>query len=478
MSSIRSKTLALVLALFALISGAIFLISLHDASHEVEELFDARLVQSARMLQGLMRVEGGDADSRARIHAAFAEALSQSGDSPAPGQDAQGDDGHPYESKLSFQVWQHGVLVMRTGSAPAQPLSATGSGFADEWIGDQRWRVFVLRDEREDLQVMVGEREDVRGELVDGIVWQTMMPDVIGVPLLALLIWLAIGWGLQPLERMARLIRTRDPSNLQPLDLVPLPDELAPMQQALNRLLGEVARLMAAEKRFIADAAHELRTPLTVLRLHAHNALQAADVAEREEALRQLGEGVERTTRLASQLLTLARLEPDSATIVRQPVDLLVETRQALAALTALAQASGVELVLEFDEDEGADWALMLEPGAVEMLLQNLVGNAVRYSPPGSMVEVVLAARPDALCLRVVDHGCGVPADARARLGERFLRLGAGGGAGLGLSIVRRVLERQGGGLAFDETPGGGLSVALRLVRDATRGRPPCMPKR
>ena len=137
------------------------------------------------------------------------------------------------------------------------------------------------------------------------------MPDLLGIPLMVLLVWFAIGSGLKPLDELARLIRLREPNSLQPIVLSDLPSELEPVQAALNRMLEQLHQLLAREQRFIADAAHELRTPLAVLKIHAENAMQATDPGEREQALQHLRQGVERATRLISQMLTLARLADD-----------------------------------------------------------------------------------------------------------------------------------------------------------------------
>ena len=457
MNSIRGRILALVLALFACSAVLIVAISVRNAAHEVEELFDARLAQGARMLLGLWTALGEARDGGAQIDAALAEALRHSGGISG----ADEGDGHPYEGKLAFQVWQGGVLVLRTGSAPAQALSTVAAGFADERVGEHDWRVFVLHDGGREVRIMVGERDDVRGELVTDIAWQTILPDLVGVPVLALMIWLAIGWGLRPLERMARQIRARGAHSLQPLALSALPEELAPMQQALNSLLGEVARLLASEQRFIADAAHELRTPLAVLRIHAHNALEAADEGERRAALVELRAGIERVAHLASQLLTLARLDAAVGGEVRQPVDLRAECRRELATLAPLAAAAGRELSLT--AVEAGTWSVALEPGALGMLLHNLVGNALRHAD-GS-VDVVLEEVAGGFAVRVRDHGRGLPEAQRNALTERFQRSGPAAGTGLGLSIVRRVAERHGGRLSLADTPGGGLTAEVFLPR-------------
>ena len=289
------------------------------------------------------------------------------------------------------------------------------------------------------------------------------MPDLLGLPLLALLLWLAVGWGLRPLARMAELLRNRDPQHLAPLLLAPLPRELEPVAASLNRLLQQVHQLLEREKRFIADAAHELRTPLAVLRIHAQNALQAEQPEDREQALQQLLAGVDRTTRVVAQLLTLARLEPSAQRLRLEALDLLPLCRETLAELTPLALARGQELTLE--ADESADYQLTGDAAALSTLLQNLVSNALQYTPAGGQIQVGLQATDDAIMLRVDDSGPGVPVEQRDKLFERFYRQGDGQGAGLGLAIVARIVELHGASIQLTESPLGGLQAGVRLPR-------------
>ena len=330
-------------------------------------------------------------------------------------------------------------------------------------IGEHRWRVFVLHDSRDYHWVLAGERDDVRGELIGKIARRSLQPLLIGLPIVGLLLWLTVGWGLYPLKRMADAIRGRAPDNLAPLVFPPLPNELEPMAAALNRLLMQVNQLLEQEKLFIADAAHELRTPLAVLRIHAQNALEAPDARDREEALRQLGSGVDRATRVVAQLLTLARLDPNSIRLNMDHLDLLAFLRGELAELTPLALNRGQELIL--DAEEPGDYHLPADAPSLGILLQNLVSNAVQYTPVGGCIQVQLQATTQDLLLQVLDSGPGVPAELRERLFERFFRVGEGQGAGLGLSIVRRVVELHQGSIALDESPLGGLRVSVRLPR-------------
>ncbi|HET9463206.1 MAG TPA: ATP-binding protein [Thiobacillus sp.] len=483
MHSIRSRTLVLVLGLLGVSLAVISWISYRDAQHEIEELFDAQLAQTARLLEGMV-----SRDMTPSARESLQLALNQ-----AAGTLAEAMPGHRYESKLAFQVFDgNAEVVLQSASAPAgllerllaarQPnlsgpttIGAAGlpAGLSDELVGYHEipidvhsWRVFVLHDVRDEFWIVVGEREDVRGELVHKIALRSLAPDFIGLPLLALLVWLAIGWSLTPLKQMANLIKARNPDKLAPLVIAGLPRELEPMAAALNRLLQQLNALLEREKRFLADAAHELRTPLAVLRIHAQNAAGAPDPADRAEALRQMLHGVDRATRLAEQLLTLARLEPNAARLKLNELDLHAFVRNELAELTPLALERGLELALSADDT--GDYRLQADATSLGVLLQNLVTNAIQYTPEGGRIQVLLKEAPDKVELHVQDSGPGVPKAMRAKLFERFFREGVGSGAGLGLSIVQRIVELHRGTLILGDAPLGGLDVQVHLPRHGT----------
>ncbi|BBI65331.1 hypothetical protein HSBAA_66370 [Vreelandella sulfidaeris] len=269
---------------------------------------------------------------------------------------------------------------------------------------------------------------------------------------------------------MAEQIRSRDPHNLQPLTLNPLPRELATIAGALNRLLERIRIMRVREKRFIADAAHELRTPLAVLDLHAQNALIADNVKDRQEALNHLRDGVARGTRLVTQLLTLARLEPeDESQPEYRTTNLLSEVREMLAKISPLAAEREQQLLLNADEQ--ADWLMLEEPGAIETLVQNLVGNAIQHSPNHSVISITLATTPQYFQLIVDDQGPGIPINERKKVVERFQRAGPSAGSGLGLSIVERLVMRHNGTLQLDDAPNGGLRVQVALQRPKEKSK-------
>ena len=445
MKSIRKRILVRVLGLLLVSTLIMGWASHHDSTHEVEELFDAQLGQSARVLIGLLGASQGQIPTEQLAQAL----LETSGEHPKLG--------HRYESKLAFQVRNaEGRVIARSFNVPPLTAADWQPGFADLQQAQHQWRSYVLESPDSGLAVWVGERSDVRGELVDKIVRGTLVPDLLGIPLLVLLVWFAIGSGLKPLDELALLIRLREPNSLQPIVLSDLPQELEPVQAALNRMLEQLHQLLAREQRFIADAAHELRTPLAVLKIHAENAMQANEPAERDQALQHLRRGVERATRLISQMLTLARLADDQQR-QRVPVALLQSCRDAVAELLPLALRRDQEL--ELVSDGSLPEQVEMEPGSLGMLLQNLVGNAIQHTPDGGRILISLQQQADQLVLRVEDSGSGVAPADRERLLERFHTQGNSQGAGLGLSIVQRIIERHQGSLLLGDSPLGGLLV-------------------
>ncbi|CAM3464133.1 two-component sensor histidine kinase [Pseudomonas floridensis] len=451
MKSIRRRTLTLIIGLLLAGLLVLTLFNVHDSNIEIAEIYDAQLAQNARLLEGVMRMPL-ERQEPAQLYEAFNQALAQA--EPRI-------DGHPYESKIAFQVWDRdGRSLVRTASAPTfthPPETAGFSNFPD--LNRHQWRAFVLKDTQNGLRIWVGERDDVRSDLVNRIVRHTVLPNLIGSLLLILAIWLAIGWGLKPLANFASTLRGRHPGSLQPLTLTPLPSELEPMQSALNRLLGQIHDLIQRERHFIADAAHEMRTPLAVLRVHAQNVLEAHNEEQRRESLGYLIIGVDRTTRLVNQLLTIARLEPVPSPTRKPPLELVSAVRDSLVQLTPWVLNRGLELSFDCRESQhGAN----IDFAALDIALHNLVTNAVNFSPEGGQVTVGLSFNDDHFLLTVDDQGPGINEQERERLFEPFYSRDNDQGVGLGLAIVQKVALLLGGEIRLDNRPEGGLRASLR----------------
>lgn len=454
MTSIRQRTLTLILGLLFLGLLIMTAVNLHDSNHEIDEVYDAQLAQNARLLQGVMRMPMASKE-QAELYQAFNQAL---------GLAVPKVDGHPYESKIAFQVWNSdGTLLVHTASAPAFTSPPSKAGFsAITDVNNRAWRAFVLEDAQYNLKIWVGERDDVRDDLVNRIVRHTVLPNLIGCVLLAAVIWLAIGWGLKPLVNMAQTLRARHPGSLEPLHLNPLPTELEPMQAALNRVLAQIQEVMGRERRFIADAAHEMRTPLAVLKVHAENLKDAASEDDRRASLEHLMAGVDRTTRLVNQLLTMARIEPRTSALEAPKTDLVATVRDSLVQMTPWLLSKELELVFDPVDEVGL---VKVDTGIIQIALNNLVSNAANFSPPGGLITVGLAKHHDHYELSVEDQRPGIDEAERDRLFERFYSRGNDHGAGLGLTIVQSIANRLGGQVRLENRPSGGLRATFEFAR-------------
>lgn len=437
--SLQGRLLALVLGVVGAVWLAAVVWTWFDVRHELDELLDGHLAQAAALL---VVQQARDVDDDDTI------------DAPSL---------HKYAPKVAFQVFHEGQLALRSANAPAQPLVAMGekfrSGFRTVMIDGTAWRVFATHGAERDVQVYVGEQVQSRLSILWAVMRGTLWPVVVALPLLALGVAWAVALGVSPLRRLGRTLADRQPQALAPVVLDNAPAEMAPMVDALNGLFGRIGALLESERRFTADAAHELRTPIAAIRTQAQVALAEADDTLRHHALRATLEGCDRATRLVEQLLTLSRLESGGAA-QGAPVELGERVRRVLADLApqALQKAQTVEL------QAGAPCCVMGDATLLEVLVRNLVDNAIRYSPAQARIVVTLAQQGSRVQLAVEDSGPGLSDADAQRLGERFFRvLGSGeSGSGLGWSIVQRIAAAQGATVAADRSARlGGLRVTV-----------------
>ncbi|MCC7217016.1 MAG: sensor histidine kinase N-terminal domain-containing protein [Burkholderiales bacterium] len=442
-ASVRRTLLVAVLAAVAVTWLATAVVSYFDARHELDELLDAHLAQSASLLvaQAGRESEAIDLEHSPELHR--------------------------YGRRVVFQFWENGtVLRLHSASAPNTRLSARTEGFSDVEIDGRAWRVFSGWDADRRYLVQVGERRAAREEIVAKIAKNLLWPLAVALPVLGLLVWLGIARALRPLRLVSRQVERRAPDNLAELDVSGAPAEVAPLVHGLNRLFGRVRASMESERRFTADAAHELRTPLAALRAQAQVARGAGTATERDRALANVIAGCDRAAHLVDQLLTLARLEPEGLRPEHARCDLAELAREAVADVVpqALARTIDVDLAAEAPVAVRGDGRLL------RILLRNVLDNAIRYSPAATAIHVRVGRRDGSAFVSVADEGPGVPREQRARLGQRFFRMqeAQAPGSGLGLSIALRIAEVHGAVLAFDAASNaGGLVVTLTFAHAA-----------
>ncbi len=309
--------------------------------------------------------------------------------------------------------------------------------------------------------VQVAETLDNRRALTRRLLTALAVGEVALVGIAVLLLRPALGWSLRPLARLRGAVEARDGRalpDLSPLDTGPLPLELRPLAAAFDRLLAQLDTATAATRRFTADASHQMRTPLSVLKLQVALARRGS-----QGALDEIGDAVTRLERLLTQLLSLARAEEAGASAALERVDL----REVAAAVLSrrIAQAIEAEVDLQLDAPEEHRFVVAGHRTLIFEILSNLIDNGIRYNRRGGTVVVALARTPDAVLLIVRDDGPGIREDDRARVFDRFVRLGSGDGpdgSGLGLAIVRSAAARMAASVELgDAQPG--LRVTLRF---------------
>jgi two-component system sensor histidine kinase QseC len=443
------KNISLQTRITSLVLGCVLLFGLiaayagyKNALHESDEIFDAQL---AHFAQNLMLV-GSHIDTED-------EKIEQT--SP-PILD--------FQKTMVFQVWStesnHPKSLFRSSNMPVMARNKIpAEGFSDSVWQDEHWRYYRQLDSKHNIDVLVGENHKDRHELARQVAWYNIAPFLFGLPLLALFTMLAIYFGLQPLRKLTNTLRQLTPEHLNRILLPDTPKEIAPVVEALNNLLKRISSTLENERRFTADASHELRTPLAALHAQVQAAQLSPSEAERNESLVKALHGAERMAHLVSQLLTLSRLDEADTPIQLESVNLDKLTQECCAELGANALAKHIEI----------SYSALTHPtlsGSADMLrilLRNLLDNAIRYTPQGGRVEVVLRLNEaHKIELEISDSGTGVAKEQLASLGQRFQRINPGltEGVGLGLSIVQRIAEIHHAQISSSASLGG-LSVKV-----------------
>jgi len=368
---------------------------------------------------------------------------------------------HAHSESIFYQVRSgRGEIVFRSPGAPREPLAAAGSaGFADARLSGGEYRVYSLQARAERTTIHVAQPVAVRTQLAQSAAFRLLLPGLVLAVVLAAGVWLIVRRVTTPVIDFAGAIDARAPGDSTPVQLGGLPAELQPVGLAVNRLFARVDEALRHERTLTADAAHELRTPLAALRAQAQVALRSRDDGERSEALQALISGVDRATRMVETVLALARL--DARTIDRATLPAVSLSEMAAEAVDAL-RASPRARTIRIELDVPA-LAVRADPDSLPIALRSLCENALRHAASRMRIEVRVAAGEVTIAVR--DDGPGMAADQRARAFDRFYRGGPdGGGAGLGLALVRRVAEMHGGYARLaDGLEGRGLGVEIVL---------------
>lgn len=344
-------------------------------------------------------------------------------------------------ANVAFQVLdQSGKLIMRSDNAPQLAISELSDGVSENNFDGYRWHVLTAYQAESKHWFIVAERDDIRYHLAEAVIIESVLPIVFALPVIGVMIWIIVSLGLKPLAELAEQLRKKEAADLSPIIRENVPKELALLLVSANELLKRLELSFDREKRFAADAAHELRTPIAALKMHVQNLL--AEQSSSPDTLEKVAASVDRMSHLVEQILTLNRTAPDHYMAKFACLDLAEVARKVVADNIDMIDLKHQEISFEGESVE-----VYADPFAVETLVQNLLANAVKYTPVDGRLLIRAFVQQGKAVLQLMDSGAGIPESEYDRVFERFYRVGGDRhrsaviGCGLGLSIVKHIVD-------------------------------------
>jgi signal transduction histidine kinase len=370
-----------------------------------------------------------------------------------------------HSGKPVLQVWSEDGRLLRQSYALVGVVLQREDGFHSTTNDGSSWRIDTVKAPPFVLQVV--QSNDFRSRVILDSAWKSAAPVLLLIPLSALVLWLVVRRVWQPVDRLVGIVSTRSERELDPLPTRGVPSELTPFVESVNALLRRLEQAFESQRNFVQDAAHALRTPLAASQLRAEWLRNNAS-PELQAHIAPLSDALARQQRLVEQLLRLAR---EDAELSAEPVevDLVEVVKEAIGDLLPLADRRGVDLGVT----DLVAASARVDADALRCVLDNLLDNAVLYTPAGRRVDVALECSGAACVIRILDEGPGIPLESIERVFDRFYRVAETEvpGNGLGLAIVRAAADRAGMTVTLsNRRDRSGIEACIRLQRPLSPG--------
>lgn len=364
-------------------------------------------------------------------------------------------------STFAYQVYADKTLLLRSNNTPRKAITTLDKGFIDGSFLNQRWRIFVLVENN--IKVIVAQSIEQRIETVEYVLLEAILPIVYVIPIIGLLVFLAINRSLTPLNLLSKQLKQKNANDLTPLKVNDNSSELKPIEKTLNLLLVRLGNSFEREKRLSADAAHELRTPISVLKITAHNISVAFDggyITRRH--IDELKSNTVRMAHVIEQIITLNRTTPENFEQNRSMLDLRTVLQQVISDNYEKIESSGQSISLKSESTLTLGDAFSLE-----ILFDNLIKNANKYSGENTQIKVSATQSPQSIDVIVEDSGGGISPENFEKVFQRFYRVKQHieTGSGLGLSIVKHIVDLHNGEVFLSRSELGGLKVSIVLPK-------------
>lgn len=406
------------------------------ARHEIEEVYDAQLVHSAKVLLQLTQHE-------------ILEDEDEEFDIGIDNHTLQ----HKYERNLGFRIWHKGELITFSGSAENFGDFQAAPGFSTVKINDHEWRIYVFLDADNQIRIETSERYDIRVELILQLIASLLLPAIIFIPFVLIIILIVVRKSLQPIDNISSDLNARTTQDLSALKQDDLPDEIKPMVDALNGLFTRIDESFKREREFTDNAAHELRTPLAAMKTQVQVLeKKLKSFPDSHDGLDNLLSSINRATRMVEQLLALARLQNEE--LPREDMDLSECIEGVIDDFKSISKRKNISL----NTDIASRIIIRANRPSIEILLRNVIDNAFKYTPEGGSVDISLNAEG----LKISDSGPGLSDEDKVKAFERFVRADKSGqsGSGLGLAIAKWICDAHGYDIYIrDKQPQGSIFI-------------------
>lgn len=415
---------------------AVLVFSYVSARHEIEEVYDAQLVHSAKVLLQLTQHEIVEDEEF---------------DLGVESVDLQ----HRYERNLGFRIWAKDKLVTQSAASRIFKNFDARPGFSNHIINDEEWRFFVYLDPMQDIKVEVSEHYEIRFEMIFELMLSLIIPALLALPFIFSIIWFGVRQVLKPVIAISTDVDARGSDDLSALSDKKLPEEVAPLIHALNALFVRLDQSFKYEREFTDHAAHELRTPLAAMKTQTQVLLKkAADMPDCESGLNNLKNAIERAIHMVEQLLVLARLQHENQPKVKLDLSLLLI--DIINDLAINAQNKNITINTSIAQSV----IVYGNENSIAILLNNIISNAIKYTPINGCVDVLLM--PEGV-LTISDTGSGIDDKDKKKVFERFVRADKTGqsGSGLGLAIAKWIANANDLQIQLADNTPNGLTVTI-----------------
>jgi len=386
--------------------------SLISSQHEIEEIYDAQLVHSARFLAQLIESDEDKEDLKKEITNIE----------------------HKYETNIAFRIFFDDREITASSAALKFTNITPPIGFSNQELNGEMWRFFVFVDNSGRIKVETSEKLEIRHELVNYLVISSITPTILLIAFILLAIWWGTDKGIKPLEALSKDVKHRNADNFSPVDINRAPIEVSPLISSFNSLLSKIQDNFRREKEFTDHAAHELRTPLAAIKTQTQVLIKKLGSNSPHIAdLENLNTTIDRSTRLIEQLLSFARMQnkefSKTDVNISQILDDIIESYKEVIK----------DKKIKLNKEIGRPINIKGNGEALSILIRNIIDNAIKYNNYEGSIDII--SKDD--YIYIADTGCGIPDNEKSKVFERFYRVNKSNqiGSGLGLSIVEYIAK-------------------------------------